>query len=40
MGDEVYALTDVLDHRTESNGEGIRPTRTNQEARIGNSDRQ
>jgi hypothetical protein len=39
MGDEVYALTDVLDHRTEYSGEGIRLMHTNQEARIGNSDR-
>jgi hypothetical protein len=39
MGDEVCAPTDVLDHHTESNGEGIGPTRTNQEARTRNSDR-
>jgi hypothetical protein len=39
MGDDVCAPTDVLDHRTESNGEGIRPMCMNQEARIGNSDR-
>jgi hypothetical protein len=39
MGDEVCASTDMLDHRTESNGEGIGLTRTNQEARTGNSNR-
>jgi hypothetical protein len=39
MGDEVCVPTDVLDHRTESNGEGIGLTRMNQEARTGNLDR-
>jgi hypothetical protein len=39
MGDEVCALTDVLDHRTECSGEGIRLTHMNQEARTGNSNR-